>query len=279
MTSPRVFVVSGPSGVGKSSIIGSVLAQRPNLRLSVSTTTRAPRPGEVEGREYHFVDVAAFERAIAAGGFLEWARSYDNYYGTGAGEIERIHAQGCHALLDVDTQGALQIQRGYTGAVYIFIRPPDLAALEQRLRGRGTESDEVILKRLARAGQEIGKADKYDYVLVNRVLEDAVREFLALVDEEGERAVPFTRIGNGSYDAIAFAAQTSAPARPVAEGLVTEGLVAARMAPDALAKSLETLVTGALRREVEALIGERLQRALRDDLPRIVEEAWREARK
>src|SRR3972149_4558469 len=119
MTNPRVFIVSGPSGVGKSSIIRQVLARRPNLRTTVSTTTRAPRRGEVDGVDYHFVERATFERLIRAGGFLEWARSYDNLYGTGLHEIERICGAGYDALLDIDTQGALAIQARFRGAVYI----------------------------------------------------------------------------------------------------------------------------------------------------------------
>lgn len=265
MSTPRVFIVSGPSGVGKSSIISEVLARRPEMRLSVSTTTRPPRPGEVDGEHYHFVDVATFERLIAEGGFLEWARSYDNYYGTGVREIERIFASGCHALLDVDTQGALAIQAAYTGAVYVFIRPPDLATLEARLRGRGTESEEVLRKRLDRAEQEIALAGRYDYVLVNHIIEDVVGEFLSIIDREQERPVNFSRIGAVPADAVAATADKAA--RYALEHIDRESLV----------HSLESEVRSALRGELEALIRERLSHVLENDLPRIVEEAYRAA--
>ena len=266
MAFSRVFIVSGPSGVGKSSIIHQVLAKRPEIRLSVSTTTRPPRPGEVDGVDYHFVDTATFERTIAQGGFLEWARSYDNFYGTGVREIERIHGAGCHALLDVDTQGALNIQAAYSGAVYIFIRPPDLATLESRLRGRGTEAEEVMQKRLARAAQEIALSDRYQYVLTNHVVDDVVREFLSIVDREKERPVHFAKLARPATvpaDAVALTADKAA--RYALE----------RMDREALVQSLEAEVKTALRGELEALIRERLERVLRSDLPRIVEETYR----
>ena len=266
MPNPRVFIVSGPSGVGKSSIIREVLRLRPNVRMTVSTTTRPPRPGEVDGQHYHFVDKAAFERRIADGGFLEWARSYDNYYGTGIHEIERIFGAGHDALLDIDTQGALQIQARFTGAVYIFIKPPDLKTLEQRLRGRNTESEDVLRKRLARAEQEIGHVDKYDHVLVNRVVDDAVREFLAIIDREKERPVQFTKISSVPEDAVAHTA--SKAARYALERIDREALV----------QSLEAEVRAALRGELEELIRERLERVLHEDLPDIVEEVYRQAR-
>lgn len=266
MPNPRVFIVSGPSGVGKSSIIREVLRLRPNLRTTVSTTTRAPRPGEVNGQHYHFVDTATFERRIASGGFLEWARSYDNLYGTGVHEIERICGAGRDALLDIDTQGALEIQSRFTGAVYVFIKPPDLPTLEQRLRSRNTESEDVLRKRLARAEQEIAHAAKYDYVLVNRVVDDAVREFLAIIDREKERPVPFAKIASVPADAVTHTADKAT--RYALERIDREALV----------QSLEAEVKLALRGELESLIRERLQRVLHDDLPAIVEEAYRQAR-
>ena len=270
MGTSRVFVVSGPSGVGKSSIIQAVLAQRPDVLLSVSTTTRAPRPGEQDGREYHFVDRPTFEGRIAEGGFLEWARSYDNYYGTGVQEIERIHAQGCHALLDVDTQGALQMQAAYAGAVYIFILPPDLATLEARLRGRGTEAEDVLHKRLARAEGEIALADKYDHGLVNHVVDDVVREFLAIIDREKERPVPFAK--------LAANAATLPPAAVNAAADKAARYALERIDSEALIQSLQAEVKVALRAELEELIRQRLAHALEHDLPLIVEEVYRHAR-
>lgn len=266
MTHHRVFVVSGPSGVGKSSVIQQVLARRPDVRLSISTTTRPPRPGEQDGREYHFVDAATFQERIAAGGFLEWARSYDNFYGTGAGEIARIHGLGCHALLDVDTQGAVQIRQAYRGAVYLFIMPPDRETLESRLRGRATEPEEVVQKRLARAEQEMSHADEYDHVLVNDVLEDAVAEFIAVIDREKERPVPFERISPISPAAVNAAADKAA--RYALERIDREALV----------QTLEADVKATLRTELEVLIRQRLAHALEHDLPLIVEEVYRLAR-
>ncbi len=267
MTKPRVFIVSGPSGVGKSSVIRAALEQRPTLRLSVSTTTRPARAGEVDGRDYHFVDTATFEQAIADGGFLEWARSYDNYYGTGVREIERILQAGCDALLDVDTQGALQIQAAFTGAVYVFIKPPSLADLEQRLRGRGTETEAVLQKRLARAEQEIGHADKYDHVIVNQVVEDAIGDFIAIIDREKERPLEFAKTVNLSSEALLNTAEKAAQ------------FALERIDRNALVRTLEADVKGALRIELEALIRERLERVLREDLPFIVEETYRVASK
>jgi guanylate kinase len=269
MTTPRVLIVSGPSGVGKSSIIHRVLAQRPEVQLSVSTTTRPPRPGERDGVDYHFVETAAFEAQIERGGFLEWARSYDNYYGTGVHEIERIMGVGRHPLLDVDTQGALQIQAAYGGAVYIFIEPPDLATLEARLRGRGTESDEVVRMRLDRAEQEIALSHKYDHVVVNNVLDDVVQDIIAIIDREKERPVQFAKLARGSSavpDAVAATADKAA--RYAMEHIDREALV----------QSLEAEVKVALRDELEGLIRERLERVLRDDLSAIVSEAYRQAR-
>jgi len=267
MATLRVFILSGPSGVGKSSIIHKLLEQRPDVRLSVSATTRQPRPGEVDGRDYHFVETADFERMIEQDGFLEWARSYDNGYGTGVREIERIHGAGCHALLDVDTQGALEIQAGYSGAVYVFVKPPDLATLEARLRGRGTETEGMLRKRLARAEQEIGRADRYDHVLVNHVLDDVVRDLSAIVERETARPVPFAKRATAPADAVATAADKAA--RYALERIEREALV----------QSLEGGVKRALRGELEGLIRERLERVLRQDLPTIVEEAWRVARR
>ena len=194
MPPTRVFVISGPSGAGKSSIINAVLEQRPAMRLSVSMTTRAPRAGEQNGREYHFVDAPTFEQMIANGLFLEWARNYDNYYGTSQPHIEEILQGGHHALLDVDTQGALNMQQHYSGVCYLFITPPSLPVLEERLRGRGTESEEVIAKRMARAAQEIELSSHYDHIIMNGTLEQAIKDTLRVIDTEVENDVPFKRI-------------------------------------------------------------------------------------
>lgn len=249
MPHPRVFIVSGPSGVGKSSIIHGVLERRPELRLSVSTTTRPIREGERDGRDYHFADKSSFENMIGEEAFLEWAQSYDNYYGTGRHEIDGILAEGRSPLLDIDTQGVLQIQERFGGAVYIFIRPPSLADLEQRLRGRGSESEETLRKRLARAEWEIGLSGRYDYSIVNDNVENAIATFLDVVDREMEVPVKFGKL------------ESTQGATPSQEGL---------------ARTLEADVKAALRIELEELIRERLQKVLDSELERIVEEVYLE---
>lgn len=246
MAHPRVFIVSGPSGVGKSSIIRAVLEAREDIRLSVSTTTRPIRAGEVEGRDYHYVDQAGFKRMIDSGGFLEWAASYDNYYGTGRTQIENILSTGHHALLDIDTQGVLQIQPRYTGAVYIFINPPSLADLEARLRGRGSEDEATLNKRLARAEQEISHSGRYDRIIVNDSIEDSISAFLAIVAEEQERPVPFEK-------------SAAAP-------------------EDGVVQTLESDVKTVLRAELEGLIRDRIEAVLTKDLEEIVEETYRALR-
>jgi guanylate kinase len=187
----RVFVVSGPSGVGKSTIIRGALETDPELRLSVSSTTRAPREGEQEGRDYHFIDRAEFERMIEAGEFLEWARVYDNYYGTLRANVERILAGGHHAVLDVDTQGAMSIRGMSRGAVFIFITPPSLEALEKRLRERGSETDSSFARRMARAEHEMSFRDQYDYLVANDDKDRAIQEFRRILGQEKQRPVPF----------------------------------------------------------------------------------------
>jgi guanylate kinase len=264
MSLPRVFIASGPSGVGKSSIIRGALARRPEVRMTVSTTTRPRRAGEQEGREYFFVDVPTFERMIAREEFLEWARSYDNYYGTGIRQIESILADRHHALLDVDTQGTLNIQRQFSGAVLIFIQPPDLATLEARLRGRGSESEATLRKRLARAEEEMSFSDRYDHVIVNHTLEDSIQAFLAIIDREKERPVIFMKKEVPGADAMARTAEKAT--RYAMEQIDQETLVA----------SLEGELQTALRGELEELIRERLEQVLRHDLQRIVEETYRE---
>jgi guanylate kinase len=187
----RVFVVSGPSGVGKSTIIRGALETDPELRLSVSSTTRAPREGEQEGRDYHFIDRAEFERMIEAGEFLEWARVYDHYYGTSRANVERILAGGHHAVLDIDTQGAMNIKGMSRGAVFIFITPPSLEALEKRLRKRGSETDSSFARRMARAEHEMSFRDRYDYLVANDDKDRAIQEFRRILSQEKQRPVPF----------------------------------------------------------------------------------------
>jgi guanylate kinase len=187
----RVFVVSGPSGVGKSTIIRQVLAADAELKLSVSHTTRGPRAGEQDGRDYHFISRQEFEAEIARDEFLEWAKVYDNYYGTLRKQVRQILANGQHALLDIDTQGAMRIKGMSRGAVFIFITPPSLQALEQRLRDRRSETDRSFQKRMAQAEHEMSFASQYDYVVANDEIEHAVQAFREIVEKEKRNPVEF----------------------------------------------------------------------------------------
>jgi guanylate kinase len=171
----RVVVISGPSGAGKSSVIRRLLDDD-RFWLSVSATTRAPRPGEEHGRHYLFLDRDAFERLRDEGGFLEWAEVHGNLYGTPKAPLDDAVAAGRVALLDIDTQGARSLRALGVEATFLFVQPPSLEVLEARLRGRGTESAASLNRRLGRAAQEMREAPSYDVVVVNDDLERCVRE-------------------------------------------------------------------------------------------------------
>jgi guanylate kinase len=170
-----VLVISGPSGSGKSTICRRVVSD-PRVRFSVSSTTRAMRPGEVDGRDYHFVDKERFRSHIAAGDFIEWAEVHGNLYGTPRRPMEDALAAGQVFLVEVDVQGGMRLKTLGIPGVFVFIAPPDLAALEARLLGRGTDAPEVIQRRLAKAREDMQARDKYDLVVVNRDLDRAVAE-------------------------------------------------------------------------------------------------------
>jgi guanylate kinase len=178
---PSVVVVSAPSGAGKSTVLSRVLDRMPGLRFSVSHTTRAPRAGEHDGVEYHFVDRPAFEGLRDEGRLLEWAEVHGNLYGTGAAELERARAEGLDLLLDVDVQGAAQVREKMTDAVTVFILPPSYEILERRLRGRDQDDETTIKRRLAAAGREIDAFVRYDYVIVNDELDACVGALEAIV--------------------------------------------------------------------------------------------------
>lgn len=176
-----LFVVVAPSGAGKTSLVTRLLEAEPGIRLSVSHTTRAPREGEVDGREYHFVTRAAFEAMIAAGDFLEHADVYGNYYGTSRRWIEQ-ELEGEHdVLLEIDWQGALQVRKLFPRMVGIFILPPSLAELRRRLTDRGKDSPAVIERRMASAREEISHVLEFEYIIVNEQFDVALADLQAVV--------------------------------------------------------------------------------------------------
>ncbi len=183
MSEPRtsVIVVSAPSGAGKTTVLARVLAETPGLRFSVSHTTRPPREGEQEGRDYHFVDRPRFLELRDADRLLEWAEVHGNLYGTGHAELARARAEGRDILLDLDVQGAAQVRTRIRDAVTVFILPPSYGVLEQRLRGRGLDDEVAIRRRLATAGREIDAFQSYDYAIVNDDLDACVEQLKSIV--------------------------------------------------------------------------------------------------
>jgi guanylate kinase len=182
--SGALYIVSSPSGGGKTSLVKALLESEPEVRLSVSYTTRPPRPGEVNGRSYHFVALAEFERMQQAGEFLESAVIYGNRYGTSQRWIERERAEGRDVLLEIDWQGALQVRRLMRQVVSIFILPPSLEVLESRLKGRAQDSAETIARRLAAAREEISHVAEYDYVIINDDFNRAALDLRSIIRAE-----------------------------------------------------------------------------------------------
>jgi len=177
-----LYVVSAPSGAGKTSLVKALMAREPGIRFSVSYTTRKPRPNEVPGRDYHFVSMERFAEMSAGGEFLEHASVFDNCYGTGARAVEEALAKGERLLLEIDWQGARQVRSRLPEARSIFILPPSRGSLEQRLRARSTDSDEVISRRLQDAAQDIAHWAEFDYVVINDRFERALDELQAVVE-------------------------------------------------------------------------------------------------
>ncbi len=181
-----LIILSGPSGCGKGTMLKEVVA-RTACQVSVSATTRQPREGEIDGVNYHFFTREHFEACIAEDAMFEYADYCDNYYGTLRKEVEEIRAQGKHAVLEIEVQGALKVMAEHPEAITIFTMPPSIAELRRRLEKRGTEKPEVIEKRIAKAIEEIPFAVQYQYIVWNDKLEDAVDDFCAIVQAEANR--------------------------------------------------------------------------------------------
>ncbi len=181
-----LFVISAPSGAGKTSLVKALLERNPSLTVSVSHTTRAPRPHEVQGREYWFVTPQAFQEHLARGEFLEHARVFDNFYGTGRANVESLLAAGRNVILEIDWQGARQVRQSAPGCTTIFILPPSRAALEQRLRNRQTDSDAVIVRRLQDAVGDMSHYREFGYVVVNDDFENACRQLESILGGGGQ---------------------------------------------------------------------------------------------
>ncbi len=199
-----LYVVAAPSGAGKSSLVNAVLAKEPGIALSISFTSRAPRPGERHAQHYHFVDKAEFERMIAAGDFFEHALVHGDYKGTARQSVEPQLAAGKDVLLEIDWQGARQVREKMPDCLSVFILPPSKDALETRMRNRGQDSEETIARRLAAAREEMSHYDEFDYVIVNEHFDAAAAELRAIfVAQRLRRAAQATRHASLIRDLLA----------------------------------------------------------------------------
>lgn len=198
MRKGKTFIISGPSGVGKSTVLQALLAERPDVYFSISATTRDPRPGEVDGVHYHFLDVEKFRKLIANDEFLEYAEYVGNFYGTPKKFVDAAMERGQDVILDIEVQGAIQVCSKRPETVRIFIAPPSWTELERRLTERGTDSANKIEKRLLRAKVEFQTAHTYDYFVINDSVEDAVRELEAIMIAEHCKPEERMEIINGN---------------------------------------------------------------------------------
>jgi guanylate kinase len=182
----RLYVIAAPSGAGKTSLLHALMKKRPGIEFSVSCTTRKPRPGEHDGKDYHFIDRSGFERLQAAGEFIEHADVFGNLYGTRRSVVESALAEGRDLILEIDWQGAKQVREHLPEAVQVFILPPSRAELEARLRKRGSDSEEAISRRLQESVLEMSHWKDFDYVIVNREFDAALADLEAVFDGRGE---------------------------------------------------------------------------------------------
>jgi guanylate kinase len=184
----RLLLITGPSGVGKGTLVALLLERHPGIWLSVSATTRQPRSGEVEGQHYFFLERGAFEAQVASGGFLEWAEFAGNFYGTPRAAVQQRLDAGQTVLLEIELEGARQVRRSFPAGFQVLLRPPSFAELERRIRGRGSESEEAIRRRLERAREELQAEAEFDAVVVNDDLERALGELERLCGLVGASA-------------------------------------------------------------------------------------------
>ncbi len=176
-----VLIISAPSGAGKTTLCHHLLKQFPDMRESISYTTRTPRPGEVDGEDYFFVSREQFQQMVDEDAFAEWAEVHGNLYGTALKTLQDARKNGIDMLLDIDCQGAMKLKEQFEGGCYIFIMPPSMVELRRRLEGRSSDSQEVIDKRIVRAAEEIKAARWYDYIIINDSLEKALQELASIV--------------------------------------------------------------------------------------------------
>ncbi len=197
-----IIVISGPAGSGKGTVVKALREKMPTLGISVSATTRSPRPGEVEGVHYYFITKEEFERRIASGEILEHTYYCDNYYGTPKSELERITAEGKDIIFEIEVNGAIQIKELFPEAVAIMLLPPSAKLLESRLRGRGTETEEIIRRRLLRARDELKLLHHYDYLVVNgeNMVDDCVELIRDIINSEHSRTSRMTDFAENFFE-------------------------------------------------------------------------------
>lgn len=195
-----LYVISAPSGAGKTTLCKEIIDIFPNLRHSVSYTTRPPRTGEVHGRDYFFVGQEEFSRMVAAGEFAEWAEVHGNFYGTSLATLNECRSQGIDLILDIDCQGARQLKGRFEGGVYIFVLPPSIGELRRRLDNRSSDSEEVIQRRISNAAGEIKESRWYDYIIVNDKFSEAVEQLKSVLIAEQCKAFRLIQVLSSTFD-------------------------------------------------------------------------------